>query len=127
MICGTNGIGVKVANIYSTKFSVEIGDPKAKQLYSQEWTDNMANRQPAKITPYEDDYTYVRVVYELDFARFGYTEGYPPDAVSLFARHAADMAFTSGNNIVFNGQYLSFPNITDYAKLYFGAEVVEWG
>ena len=34
---GKNGYGAKLTNIFSTKFTVEIGDPTNKKLFSQTW------------------------------------------------------------------------------------------
>lgn len=123
--CGTYGIGVKATNVFSKEFAVEIGDPETHQLYTQRWSGNMAIKEAPVIAPYDEDSPYVRVIYTLDFKRFGYEAGaYPPDAASLFAKHAADMAFATKNCIAFNGVSLSFEG-ADYAKLYFPPEVAD--
>ena len=43
---GRNGLGVKLTNIFSTYFRVEILDPVHHKIYKQEWNSNM--KQPGK-------------------------------------------------------------------------------
>ena len=58
---GRNGYGAKLANIFSTKFSVEAGDNKRGRKFFMEWSKNMAYHGPAKISKYSGpDYTCVR-------------------------------------------------------------------
>lgn len=39
---GLNGLGVKLANILSSEFSVELYDPVEKKLFQQSWSNNMS-------------------------------------------------------------------------------------
>ena len=47
---GTNGLGSKVANIFSTKFIVEIDDAKRKKRFKQIWENNMEKVNLAEIS-----------------------------------------------------------------------------
>jgi len=131
---GTNGIGAKAANIFSTEFMVIIHDHIRHLKYTQIWNNNMTIRGDPIIEQYTGKNSSVQVVYKMDFARFGYpvpvtspngekTGGYPPEAFALFARHAIDISFTAKTVVTFNGHEFNYVNIRDYARLYFGDSV----
>jgi DNA topoisomerase-2 len=133
---GKNGIGAKAANIFSKEFMVIVhdcgDDRRPPQKYTQVWRDNMLVAGDPVIEPYTGKRSSTQVVYVMDFARFKYPVpqgdegGYPLEALGLFARHAIDTSFTAKTPVFFNGQEFSFPNIRDYARLYFG-DAVETG
>lgn len=116
-----NGLGIKLVNIFSKNFMIEIGDSVNKKLYKQAWHNNMLEREEAIIKPYTGK-SYVEVKYKLDFIRFGY-EKYPEEAFKLYARHAADISFTCKVPVLFNENKLHVQDIKDYAKLYFGHDL----
>lgn len=131
---GTNGIGAKATNIFSTQFMVIIHDHIRHLKYTQIWNANMTIQGEPIIEQYTGKTSSVQVVYKMDFARFKYpvpaisatgeaTGGYPPEAFALFARHAVDISFTAKTKVTFNGQEFNFANIRDYARLYFGDAV----
>ena len=47
---GRNGFGAKLANIFSTEFTIESGDSKKKKVFSQTFRDNMSSKTEPKIT-----------------------------------------------------------------------------
>lgn len=53
------------------------------------------------------DISFVQVSYQMDFELFGYktpgTGAYPPESLSLFARHALDLSIKNQIQITFNG------------------------
>ena len=114
--CGRNGYGAKLTNIFSKKFMVTVGDHHNKKWYRQIWQENMTIVSEPDIKDY-DGPSFVEVVYEMDFERFGYKE-YPDEAFRLYARHAADMSFTGKVPVSFNGVKLNVENGIKYAKLY---------
>jgi DNA topoisomerase-2 len=117
---GQNGIGAKATNVYSHSFMVEVGDAFHGLKYTQIWSQNMKERQEPIIEPYKGK-SYVQVVYDMDFERFGYTE-YPEEAFAIFARAAADTSFTTRVPVIFNGHRFNITNITDYCNMTFGKE-----
>lgn len=127
---GTNGIGAKAANIFSTDFMVVVHDNIRKLKYTQIWRENMKKRDDPIIEKYEGKDSSVQITYKMDFARFKYPVpngifgGYPPEAFALYMRHAIDISFTSKTAVTFNDVEFNFSNIRDYARLYFG-DVVE--
>ncbi len=118
---GVNGLGAKLTNIYSLSFTVKIGDPYNELEYTQTWKNNMTERSDPIITPYTGKaYTYIE--YETDFSRFMsnndpvilYTE-HDNEAYTLYARHAADIAYACKVPIIFNGIRLEVQDIYTYA------------
>lgn len=70
---GRNGYGAKLANIFSTAFTVETLDSRRALRYEQTWTDNMKQAgepriEPASSSDGKSDYT--RVTFAPDLARF---------------------------------------------------------
>ena len=131
---GTNGIGAKAANIFSTEFMVVVHDHIRHLKYTQIWNANMTRRGEPLIEEYTGGTSSVQVVYKMDFARFKYpvpaiaqngemAGGYPAEAFALFARHAVDISFTAKTTVTFNGNEFNYANIREYARLYFGDAV----
>ena len=134
---GTNGIGAKATNIFSTEFTAVVHDAVRHLKYTQVWTNNMKNCSTPVIEQYAGKESSVQIIYVMDFARFGYDVpgtgivngklgpigGYTQEAFCLFARHAIDISFTAKIPVSFNGTEFNYSNIRDYARLYFGDAV----
>lgn len=107
---GKNGYGSKLVNIYSDKFMVEIGDAKRRLRYLQVWRDNMMVVEPPHVEDYFEKRSFVRVTYRMDFARFGYRDGYPEEAFPLFGAHAVYAAFCLDTPVILriNGKEWTF-------------------
>ena len=89
---GRNGYGAKLANIFSTKFTVETADSKSGRKLSQTWENNMAGTQgPAKISPHKNKKDFTRVTFEPDLARFK-MDKLDDDIVALLSKRAYDVA-----------------------------------
>ena len=109
-VAGTNGLGIKLTNIYSKKLSIRVVDGKQKQCYEQTWTNNMFNREEPKIKRTVEK-TSTTVSYEIDFDRFDDVtkDGYTDDILGVFAFHCLNTAFTTKLPVEFNG--IKFDNI----------------
>ena len=120
MTSGKNGLGIKLTNIYSLEFQVEIFDKETSMKYEQSWSDHMRNRSEAVLTKVKKagqpkgSYTLVR--WRPDFAYFS-LERYPSDMISLFARYAHDTAMVTGLNVSFNGSPVAAKTMKLYSKL----------
>jgi hypothetical protein len=90
---GRNGYGAKLANIYSTEFTIDTADKGTSQKYKQTWTDNMGKCGKAKITKNSRGEEYTRVTFTPDLKRFGMT-AIDSDTVSLLKKRVYDMAGT---------------------------------
>ena len=119
---GTNGIGIKSANIFSTYFRVVCCDPYNNIRYEQQWTNNMKQCHAPTIQQLNANTACTEITYSLDLARFQRVNatfrGYDEKYFALFMRHVADLACTGRvvtrcNNVTFR-----FDSPLDYAKLY---------
>jgi DNA topoisomerase-2 len=141
---GRNGLGGKACNIFSTFFSVKIGDPINGQEVHIIWTGNMSECSYMKCTPgYERDglsYArdedgnfiakkgkkykgdpYVEVEYELDFERFDCDE-YPEETLGVLAQRVLFLGMSSKILVSINDREYDVRNIRDFAKLRFSEE-----
>lgn len=139
-----NGQGSKISSIFSTLFRVKIGDPIRGQELEIIWTSNMGKIEYLNASPgYVNDgkqytkdaegnfipadgkkYTgdpYVEIEYELDFARFGYTE-YPEEALGLFAQCILFLGMSTKVIVSINDVDYDVRNIREFAKLKFDEE-----
>lgn len=115
-VAGRNGYGAKLTNIFSNKFTVDIGDPYNGLRYIQSWSDHMTVKTEPQLLPYQGQ-SYVSISYDLDFAYFGLTK-YPPEAYFILAKQAADTAYATKKIIKFNNKMFNFPLVENYAKMY---------
>ena len=114
---GINGLGIKLANIFSTEFKIDIGDNVRGKRYIQTWSNNMSSKSEPIISEYKRD-NYVQITFNIDFSKFGMTE-YTDDIFAIYAALTADYSFTCKVPAIFNGVEFNYTRIKDYAKLYF--------
>ena len=120
---GRNGLGVKLANIFSVEFFVTVGDPLRGKLYKQRWARNMVERGEPIISEYPSTSpAFVEVTYICDFARFGINPltGYPPEIQYVFAGYCAMFSFNADIPFIWNGHEIYYSSIINYAKAVFG-------
>lgn len=117
---GKNGYGAKLANIYSTKFIVEVDDAKRRKRFIQTWKNNMEVTEEAKISKLPDKTrSSVKVTFYPDFKRFQ-IENLNNDHYNLFYRRAIDLAGTSDKmKIYFNNEKINIANFKNYIELYY--------
>ena len=112
------------ANIFSSKFIVEITDEKRRKHYIQEWTDNMLHAHAPKITKLASKIkSSVKVTFYPDFARFKIKD-LNNDHFKLFHRRAIDIAgVTDGKLKVFiNDKKIEANTFKSYVELYYKNE-----
>ncbi|KAI0056765.1 type II DNA topoisomerase [Artomyces pyxidatus] len=115
---GRNGYGAKLANIYSTEFTIDTADKNSSQKYKQTWTDNMGKCGKAKITKNGKGEEYTKVTFKPDLKRFG-METIDDDTVSLLKKRVYDMAGTVKDIKVFlNGERLKIKSFKQYVDMY---------
>ncbi|KAJ1436418.1 DNA topoisomerase [Ochromonadaceae sp. CCMP2298] len=121
---GRNGYGAKLANIFSTKFTVETSDKfrglKFKQVFSKNMTER---REPVVKESTGSDFTCV--TFFPDLRRFN-MDCLDEDIVSLFSKRVYDIAGTntaSGKlSVYLNGQRVEARTFEQYMGLYQGIE-----
>ena len=122
---GRNGYGAKLANIFSTHFSIDTHDSSSGRSYSQQWSDNMQTKHTARITAGKaggKDKDFTRVTFTPDYRRFG-CSGLSDDMLGLMMRRVWDIAGTSDRSlqVQLNGKQLQFGSFSEYASKFLTA------
>lgn len=117
VVGGRNGYGAKLANIFSTVFSVETVDSKSNKKYAQTWNHNMTKVSAPIVKSANKRKDFTRVTFAPDFARFGLTH-LDADHQALFKKRVYDIAGTTGVNVDLNGHRIKVGNFKQYCELY---------
>lgn len=122
VVGGRNGFGAKLANIFSTEFTIETADTGSGKRYKQVFRNNMSEKDEAVIRSNPKKESYTKVSFSPDLSRFG-MEYLDTDIVSLMKKRVYDIAgVNSSLKVYLNGTKLPIKNFKDYVNLY-SAEV----
>jgi DNA topoisomerase-2 len=122
---GRNGFGAKLANIFSTHFTVETVDSSRGLKFKQNYSNNMTEREAPVITKCSGtDYTCV--TFQPDLERFK-MDRMDEDMVALLSKRVYDIAGTntaSGAklNVFLNGEKVEIRNFDQYIGRFKGLE-----
>jgi DNA topoisomerase II len=125
LVGGRNGYGAKLANIYSSQFSIVVKDSETHQTYKQQWRDNMTSPGKPKITKHSGTTSSVSVTFTPDWKRFGMTN--MSEAIAkIFQKRAwdANICTTPNCKVKLNGETLPKQSFEAYCKMYGGVETV---
>src|SRR5210317_285861 len=125
IVGGRNGYGAKLANIYSTDFSVIIKDHETKQTYTQKWSKNMTVCDPPKIKKHSGATSSVSITFTPEWKRFGMSK--MDDTIySIFQKRVwdANICTTQNCKVKFNGDVLPKQNFEAYTKMHEGVNEV---
>lgn len=120
MIAGQNGLGVKLCNIFSTRFIINVRDAQTGSVYYGEWSQQMSVRAEPKIK-IKDAATngFVDVMF---FPINGFlSDGViSADVRNLFARRTLDVALAARDGVSVYFNETKFPKISlkKYIQLY---------
>ena len=118
---GRNGYGAKLANIYSTEFTVETCDSVSGKRYKQTFRDNMGTKDKPKITDNKKKEDWTRITFVPDLARFNMTS-IDKDTVSLIKKRVYDMAgITKGVKVFLDDERVKVKDFKAYVEMYTGA------
>jgi len=115
---GRNGYGAKLANIFSTQFTVEAADGVNGKRFMQTFSANMTTKTEPAITAYSGpDYTCI--TFKPDLPRFGMA-GLDDDIVDLLSKRVYDMAGVLGKAVAvsLNGSRIPIASFAEYVALY---------
>jgi DNA topoisomerase-2 len=119
VVSGRNGLGIKLTNVFSTKFTVKGFDPKAKKTLSQTWTRNMRDTSGPEITKETNGKLgYTEVSWTPDFKEFALNKGYTEDIIRLYSRYIIDASMLSKVEVYFNDELIPIKTLTQYSALY---------
>lgn len=116
-ISGLNGLGSKLACIFSKKFIVKGLDPDNKKIFEQTWTNNMKNPSEPVIKSSSLKKGYTEVKYFPDFSQFD-IDGYTDDIIGLYLKYIIDAAMLTKVKVYFNNDLINVNNLLSYSKLY---------
>ena len=117
LISGRNGLGIKLTNIFSTKFKVKGLDPSNKKILVQEWKNNMKTVGEPKITDTKLVKGYTEVSWIPDFKLFE-LDGYTDDIIKLYTKFVIDAAMITKIKVYLNDELIPVNNLQSYSKLY---------
>lgn len=114
---GRNGYGAKLANIFSTEFTLETADQKNGKKYTQTWTKNMSQVGKAKITSWKSA-EYTKITFKPDLEKFGMQQ-MDDDLEGIFKRRVYDLAgCVPGVKVFLNGERIKIKSFKEYANMY---------
>ena len=120
LVGGRNGLGSKLANIFSTRFEVEIvgDDGGRRRQYTQAWSNNMRAVTPPVLRASKKQ-TRTTICFQPELARFGLSAPLDADTVGLMRRRAYDVAgcLGKGVSVYFDGAKIQIPTFAHYARL----------
>lgn len=116
---GTNGLGAKLANIFSTSFKLETADSVRKKLYVQQWSNHMADKTEPKITALGRKKPFTTVTFQPDLDYFK-IDRITPDMVALMKKRLVDIGFATHSKIktFYNDESMTIKRTEEYMKLY---------
>lgn len=121
---GRNGLGVKLANILSKRFEIEVVDAERKLKLTHAWRAGMdtraADTKVKRLADSSKERSSVTVTFVPDFEYFGEAgEAFSEDTVALFRRRVMDAAgCTPRPSISFDGKTIKVKRFADYVRLY---------
>lgn len=116
MVVGRNGLGIKLANVFSSHFEVEVVNPEQGLKFNQVWKDHMKAEKP-KITKCSRKTSYVQVKWIADFSLF-HISSYSDEMIGLFKKYTYDAAVTSKAKIYWNGNVVPVKSLKQYAQCF---------
>lgn len=117
---GQNGVGVKMTNVMSILFAIEIYDSVNHKHYTQIWENGTTIEHEPVIEDYNGKASKTIVSYSFDFDYMRDYEKYDDSILEIFRMHAFDIALTSNRKTIFNDEVFYFNNILDAAKVLIG-------
>ena len=125
-LCGRNGFGVKLTNVYSNYFEIVCND--GKQEYSQSWENHMRVRHN-HVLKKTSSAPFTRVSFKPDFDYFyrdselkGNQE-FTPEFLGLLARHCLNASFTTRVPVIFQDVEFNFKDISLFAQAYMNGNI----
>jgi DNA topoisomerase-2 len=125
IVGGKNGYGAKLANIFSTKFTVSTRSPSYESTYTQSWRKNMSICEKASIKKAKATKGFVNVTFCPDLARFhGISEAGGTDIINdmktVLHTRAIEVAAMAGKDVkvAYNGTVLDTNTFEKFVRLF---------
>lgn len=120
---GRNGYGAKLANIFSTQFTVETYDMHTQKQYTQTWTDNMKSKSEPEIKKKKLAKGYAKFTFTPDLKRFK-MKNLDSDIIAMMEKRVYDACACTPLtvNVYLNDSKLQFKSFEKYIDLYIGSK-----
>lgn len=94
---GVNGLGIKLANIFSKEFTIETVDHMRKKIYKQTFSENLTIKGTPEIKSCQKK-PYTKISFLPDYEKFGLKE-LTDDIYDLFKRRVYDVSACTESNV----------------------------
>ena len=113
---GRNGLGIKLVNIFSHLFSIELVN-EMHQVYQQEWKHHMRERQEPQYRQTQKRPCSTSVEWILDFSKFE-VETYDVELIQYFQKLCLDASMLTGKPVRWNEMKYHCRSFSDYIRHY---------
>ena len=115
---GTNGLGSKVSNLFSSWFKVETVDADNKKYFEMEWSHSMSQKSEPIIKSFKNK-PFTRITFRPDLQRFN-INGLTDDMIALMQKRVMDIGFSSNKPIklFYNNENITMKKPEEYLALY---------
>jgi len=122
---GVNGLGIKLANIFSKEFTIETVDHIRKKIYKQTFKDNLTIKETPEIKSCQKK-PYTKISFLPDYEKFGLKE-LTDDIYDLFKRRVYDVsACTDASvNVYLNDIKVHIKDFEKYADLFLDSKTIQ--
>lgn len=116
---GRNGYGSKLANIFSSEFTVETADGSKK--FRQTFSGNMKEKSEPKITKCSNK-NYTKISFILDFSKFQGMNAIDDDFESLVEMRVYQISASTPDkvSVSYNGRSVPVKKFQDYVNMFIG-------
>lgn len=117
---GKNGLGVKLTNIYSKEFVVNLGDPETQENHIIRFSNNMNDCDTPKIKKYTKKSAFTEISFLPEYTRFGITLPLSDELCKLLKGRMQDLAITTPKKVVvkFNDEEMPYSDLKSYAQIF---------
>ena len=122
---GVNGLGIKLANIFSKEFTIETIDHIKKKIYKQTFRDNLTVKEVPEIKAcYKKPYT--KITFLPDYEKFGLKE-MTDDIYDLFKRRVYDVSASTDAsvNVYLNDIKVPVKDFEKYVDLFLDTKTIQ--
>lgn len=115
---GTNGLGSKVSNLFSSWFKLETVDADNKKCFEMEWSHSMSEKTNPIIKTFKNK-PFTRITFRPDLKRFN-INGLTDDMISLMKKRVIDIGFNANKpiKVFYNEENVTIKKPEEYISLY---------
>jgi len=125
-VSGRNGLGSKLCNVFSKKFTVTAYDDNNNKSFKQTWYNNMKETKGPEIEEnVHRKVGFTCIKWLTDFEKFN-VQKYSKDIISLYKKFVVDSAMLCSNvNVYFNDVKIQVNSLKNYSFLYTNEDTTE--